>query len=67
MKIEPNLQMGSNEFLYVESKRARLDREKVSSKINTINIPYKYSEYLTDIILQTVIVPISVLRVPLSG
>merc|ERR1712147_361375 len=28
VKIEPNLQSGANEFLYVESKRARLDREK---------------------------------------
>jgi hypothetical protein len=32
VKIEPNLQMGSNEFLYVESKRARLDREKAERK-----------------------------------
>jgi len=32
VKIEPNLQSGSNEFLYVESKRARLDREKEERK-----------------------------------
>merc|ERR1711879_808507 len=31
-KIEPNLQSGANEFLYVESKRARLDREKEERK-----------------------------------
>ena len=31
VKIEPNLQSGANEFLYVESKRARLDREKVTN------------------------------------
>ena len=31
VKIEPNLQSGANEFLYVESKRARLDREKVKT------------------------------------
>ena len=31
VKIEPNLQSGANEFLYVESKRARLDREKVKN------------------------------------
>ena len=30
MKLEPNLQKGGNDFLYVESKRARLEREKVS-------------------------------------
>ena len=30
MKLEPNLQKGGNGFLYVESKRARLEREKVS-------------------------------------
>jgi hypothetical protein len=32
VKIEPNLQSGANEFLYVESKRARLDREKEERK-----------------------------------
>jgi len=32
VKIEPNLPSGSNEFLYVESKRARLDREKEERK-----------------------------------
>jgi len=32
VKIEPNLAAGSNEFLYVESKRARLDREKAERK-----------------------------------
>lgn len=32
VKIEPNLPIGSNEFLYVESKRARLDREKAERK-----------------------------------
>merc|ERR1711972_1015454 len=32
MGIEPNLPSGSNEFLYVESKRARLDREKEERK-----------------------------------
>ena len=32
MKVEPfDEASGSNEFLYKESKRARLDREKVSS------------------------------------
>merc|ERR1719323_2855222 len=31
-KIEPNLQSGANEFLYVESKRARMDREKEERK-----------------------------------
>ena len=34
VKIEPNLQSGANEFLYVESKRARLDREKVLIILN---------------------------------
>ena len=29
VKLEPNLQKGGNGFLYVESKRARLEREKV--------------------------------------
>ena len=29
VKLEPNLQKGGNDFLYVESKRARLEREKV--------------------------------------
>merc|ERR1719158_1040417 len=32
VKIEPNLQSGANEFLYVESKRARMDREKEERK-----------------------------------
>lgn len=31
VKIEPNLPSGANEFLYVESKRARMDREKVGN------------------------------------
>jgi len=31
-KIEPNLQSGANKFLYVESKRARVDREKMERK-----------------------------------
>jgi len=31
-KIEPNLQSGANKFLYVESKRARVDREKIERK-----------------------------------
>ena len=30
-KIEPNLPSGANEFLYVESKKARVDREKVGN------------------------------------
>ena len=30
VKLEPNLQKGGNDFLYVESKRARLEREKVT-------------------------------------
>ena len=30
MKLEPSLPKGDNGFLYVESKRARLEREKVS-------------------------------------
>ena len=29
--MEPNLQKGGNDFLYVESKRARQEREKVVS------------------------------------
>ena len=29
VKLEPSLQKGGNDFLYVESKRARLEREKV--------------------------------------
>merc|ERR1712156_1354700 len=32
VKIEPNLPSGANEFLYVESKRARMDREKEERK-----------------------------------
>ena len=32
VKIEPDLQSGANKFLYVESKRARLDREKMDRK-----------------------------------
>jgi len=31
-KSEPNLQSGANKFLYVESKRARVDREKMERK-----------------------------------
>ena len=31
VKLEPNLQKGGNDFLYVESKRARQEREKVVS------------------------------------
>lgn len=32
VKSKPNLQSGANAFLYVESKRARLDREKEERK-----------------------------------
>merc|ERR1719191_176612 len=32
VKLEPNLQKGGNDFLYVESKRARLAREKEERK-----------------------------------
>merc|ERR1712079_761134 len=32
VKIEPNLPSGANEFLYVESRRARMDREKEERK-----------------------------------
>merc|ERR1711978_252470 len=32
LKIEPSLQKGGNDFLYVESKRARLEREKEERK-----------------------------------
>merc|ERR1711992_513378 len=32
VKLEPNLQKGGNDFLYVESKRARLEREKEERK-----------------------------------
>jgi len=32
VKIEPSLQKGGNDFLYVESKRARLEREKEERK-----------------------------------
>jgi len=32
VKLEPNLQKGGNGFLYVESKRARLEREKEERK-----------------------------------
>merc|ERR1711974_523743 len=33
VKIEPSLQKGGNDFLYVESKRARLEREKEERKL----------------------------------
>merc|ERR1719400_1452320 len=32
VKLEPNLQKGGNDFLYVESKRAKLEREKEERK-----------------------------------
>merc|ERR1719191_1801016 len=32
VKLEPTLQKGGNDFLYVESKRARLEREKEERK-----------------------------------
>jgi len=32
VKLEPSLQKGGNDFLYVESKRARLEREKEEKK-----------------------------------